>query len=140
MKNYDELMLLTSFHERRNYLRVRQRLGAQNMDVDRYFAEQFYRSGEWKKIRRTVLIRDKFCDLAIEGLDIPSGALIHHINPISMDDILQGRYSILFDPSNLITCSLATHNDIHYGSVVVTVTERFENDHIPWKPLKKGDD
>lgn len=139
MRTYNELIALSSFHERLTYLRVRSKLGAQNMEVDRYFAEQFYRSGEWKRIRRTVLLRDKFCDLGVEGLEIASGALIHHINPISMEDIFKSRYEMLFDPSNLITCSLQTHNSIHYGNAVVTVIERQPNDTIPWKSLRKGD-
>lgn len=133
MKTYDELMTFDTYYERLLYLRVRGKPGVDNADVDRFFAETFYRSAQWKRVRRDILIRDHFCDLAVDGLTISTGAIVHHINPLTMSDILESNYEKLFAHHNLITTSLQTHNQIHYGGDILLPVERHLNDHIPWR-------
>jgi len=133
MKSYRDLLEIETHYERLQYLRLRGKPGVDNADVDRFFAESFYRSGQWKKIRRDILLRDDFCDLGISGLKIPVGAIVHHINALTMDDIINANHSKLFDYDNLITASLLSHNQIHYGGETVLPTERYRNDTIPWK-------
>lgn len=133
MKTYYDLMTLDNYYERLMYLRVRSKPGVENADVDRFFAETFYRSAQWKKVRRDILIRDHFCDLAVDGLTISTGAIVHHINPLTMSDITSGNFDKLFAHNNLITTSLLTHNQIHYGGEILLPVERCHNDHIPWR-------
>lgn len=133
MKSYHELIQLDTYYERLQYLKVRGKAGVNNADVDRFFAEAFYRSAQWKKVRRDVLLRDHFCDLGISMLNIPCGAIIHHINILTMDDIVNGNNDKLFGYDNLITTSLLTHNQIHYGIETMIPEERHRDDHILWK-------
>jgi len=133
MKTYRDLLEINTFYERLQYLRLKGKPGVDNADADRFFAETFYRGTQWKKIRRDVLLRDDFCDLGIPGLKISSGAIVHHITAITMDDIINCNYSKLFDYNNLITASLDTHNQIHYGGETMLPVERYRNDTIPWK-------
>jgi hypothetical protein len=137
MKSYRELLEIDTYYDRLQYLRLRGKPGVDNVDVDRFFAESFYRSAQWKKIRRDILLRDKFGDLGIAELNIPIGAIVHHINTITMDDIINANHAKLFDYDNLITASLITHNQIHYGGETVLPTERYRNDTIPWKKGEK---
>jgi len=132
-KSYRELIEIDDYYDRLQYLRMRGKAGVGNFDVDRFFSETFYRAMQWKTVRRNILIRDDFCDLAIPGLKIPVGAIVHHISPLTMDDILSSNHDKLFGYDNLITTSQATHNLIHYGGETIIPLERFRNDTIPWK-------
>ena len=116
MKTYSELSKLETFEERFNYLKLDGKVGTETFGFDRYANQAFYKSREWKKARREVIIRDKGCDLGIEGYDInePGRIRIHHLNAISMEQILN-RDPIIFDPENLICTTQRTHNAIHYG-------------------------
>ena len=95
-----------------------------------------YKSSEWKRVRRQVILRDAACDLACDGYEIPRRALIHHINPITVEDVINHN-PIVFDPNNLVTTTHATHQIIHYGFKEdvnrLTVIERQVNDTCPWR-------
>lgn len=113
-RSYTELMQLETFEERYQYLRLRGRVGDTTFGHERRLNQEFYHSHQWRRIRRIVLIRDNNCDLAIPGLDIPSGLHIHHMNPVTVDDLLDGNPEVL-DPEYLISTTQQTHNAIHYG-------------------------
>jgi hypothetical protein len=113
-RSYSELRELETFDERFDYLRLRGRVGSVTFGAERKFNQDFYTSAQWKRVRRIVLLRDNNCDLGIDGYDIPSGLHIHHMNPMTMDDLYYGNPDIL-DPEFLISTSQATHNAIHYG-------------------------
>lgn len=135
IRTYSELITLPTFMERYKYLRIGGTVGANTFGFDRYLNQAFYKSEEWKSIRRHVIIRDCGCDLGIEGREIHERILIHHINPISEEDILD-RSDFLLNPEYLISTSHRTHNAIHYGddSILIDVPlERRKNDTCPWK-------
>lgn len=114
-KNYSGLLQLNSFEERFNYLVLYGVVGKDTFGFDRYMNQQFYRSSEWKKVRDYVIVRDGGCDLGVRGYEITGKILVHHINPISGDDIKHSS-ELLLDPNNLICASEDTHNAIHYGN------------------------
>lgn len=136
MKTYTELSKLKTFEERFNYLRLDGSVGKDTFGFDRIFNQKFYRSPEWKEIRDFVITRDNGCDLGAEGHEIYGNRIIiHHINPICLEDI-ERKSSLLLNPDNLITTIHRTHNAIHYGDETVLVTapiERTVNDTCPWK-------
>lgn len=113
-KMYSELQYLETFAERFDYLRLDGVVGKSTFGFDRWINQYFYRRPEWKSVRDVVIVRDDGCDLGIPGFEIYSGLLIHHMNPITAEDIEHGKEWIL-DPEFLITTSLRTHNAIHYG-------------------------
>lgn len=113
-RSYSELLQLETFEERYRYLRLRGRVGEETFGNERRLNQEFYHSYQWRRIRRIVLLRDNNCDLGIDGLDIPSGLHIHHMNPVTVDDLLDGNPEVL-DPEFLISTTQQTHNAIHYG-------------------------
>lgn len=136
MKTYNEMILLPTFQERFNYLKLNGLVGEDTFGYNRYLNQYFYTSREWKQLRDAIIVRDNGCDLGIEGCEIGSGILIHHIEPITMDDI-KNRSDKLLDPNNLICVSKKTHNAIHFGDESILVEdvtiERFPNDTSPWR-------
>jgi hypothetical protein len=135
IRTYSELRRLLTFEERYKYLKLMGDVGEATFGFDRYLNQRFYKSREWKAVRDRVIIRDNACDLGVEGYGIHGKVLIHHMNPISLDDI---EYSsgILLDPEYLIATTHDTHNAIHYGDeglLVKPPIERFKNDTCPWK-------
>jgi hypothetical protein len=114
IRTYSELRRIETFEERFDYLELKGSVGESTFGFDRWINQQFYRSREWRRARTYVIARDNGCDLGIPGFEIHSGLVIHHMNPISLDDITHGNEDIL-DPEYLITSSLDTHNAIHYG-------------------------
>jgi hypothetical protein len=114
IRTYSELHRLDTFEERYHYLRLGGLLGLRTFGFDRWVNQRFYKSQEWKSARNLIILRDNGCDLGVLGYEIHSGLLIHHMNPISLDEIKHGDESII-DPNFLITTSLRTHNAIHYG-------------------------
>ena len=134
-KSYSECIIFPTFEERFEYLKLSAAIGVATFGSDRYLNQIFYRSPEWKKVRRDVIIRDNGCDLGIEDRTIRGQIYIHHINPITMEDIAK-RTRQLFDPENLICVSHATHNAIHYGDVNLLTPskpiERTPGDTCPW--------
>lgn len=134
-RTYSELILLPTFKERYEYLRLDGVIGEETFGFDRYVNQRFYKSREWKQVRDLVIIRDNGCDLGIEGFDIYGKIFIHHMNPIMLRDI-QNATEFLLNPEYLICTTLDTHNAIHYGDSNLLVTapaERTKNDTCPWK-------
>lgn len=114
IRRYSELRQLRTFEQRFDYLMLGGEVGATTLGFDRYLGQAFYTSSEWRYARRQVILRDNGCDLGVEGCEIHTELLVHHINPMSADDIQHGEDWIL-DPEYLITTSKDTHNAIHYG-------------------------
>ena len=151
LRTYTELSKLKTFKERYQYLRLPGQVGVDTFGFDRILNQAFYQSELWKRIRRDVIVRDKACDMGLEGYEICpvdiSGRkfvgrrqiLVHHMNPITQMDIWKGNVDIL-DPEFLITVSLTTHNAIHYGTeeslmYVGPLIERRPNDTFEWRKI-----
>ena len=140
MKNklltYSELMKYSTFEDRLNYLRLYGNVGEDTFGFDRYLNQAFYKSKEWRDLRNYIIVRDHGCDLAIPDREIfDSRILIHHMNPISKDDIINST-EFLLNPEYLITTIKSTHDFIHYGISNFKeecVIERKRNDTCPWK-------
>ena len=146
IKTYSELITLPSFDERFRYLQLDGQVGKETFGYDRYLNQVLYNSQEWRRFRHEIIIRDNACDLAHEDHEITSWRdengrihgqkiIIHHINPITEDDVVNRR-SIIFDPENTITTILSTHNAIHYGDESLLPKEpieRSKNDMCPWR-------
>lgn len=136
IKSYSELSQLETFEERFEYLRLDGIVGKDTFGFDRIFNQKFYRSEEWKQVRDFVIVRDNGCDLGIEGHEIfGNRIIIHHMNPISIDDIKHSTRNLL-DPEYLITTIHRTHNAIHYGDedqLIKAPIERVRNDTCPWR-------
>lgn len=113
-RSYSQLRQLPTFLERFEYLSLRGQVGFDTFGFDRWMNQEFYHSHEWRTIRRHVIVRDLGCDLGIDGYEIHEGLLIHHINPLTPDDLQNGA-ELALDLDNLITTSHRTHNAIHYG-------------------------
>ena len=135
IKTYSELITIPTFEERFEYLKLDGQVGVETFGFNRYLNQAFYKSDEWLSIRDYVITRDNGCDLGMEGYEIYGRILIHHINPITKDDIIQ-RSRILLDPENLITTVKRTHDAIHYGDsnlLIKAPIERRKNDTCPWR-------
>lgn len=135
IRTYSELISIPTFEGRFKYLQLNGEVGVETFGFDRYLNQNLYRSQRWKRIRDSIIIRDNGCDLACEGYEIHGRILIHHINPITVEDIIKEN-PIVFDPENLITTVHNTHNAIHYGDESLLITgpiERRTNDTCPWK-------
>jgi len=133
-RRYSELCRLDTFEDRFEYLRLNGEVGRSTFGFDRYINQQFYASYEWKQVRQNVILRDNGCDLGISGYEIHDNILIHHINPMNMDDIIHGEMWI-FDPEYLITTTKNTHNAIHFGNdnlLPKVVISRNPNDTKLW--------
>ena len=116
IRSYRELRRLETFEERYAYLSLRGTVGESTFGFDRWMNQRFYKSQEWKRVRNEVVLRDFGCDLGIPGYEIYTGLLVHHMNPMSSDNIAQFDDWII-DSNYLITTSLQTHNAIHYGDI-----------------------
>ena len=135
IKTYSELITIPTFEERFEYLQLKGSVGKDTFGYDRYLNQVLYRSPEWKRLRNQIIIRDAGCDLACDGYDVYGKVLIHHLNPITVEDVL-ARSRKVFDPDNLVCVSHSTHNAIHYGDVDLLVTGpiiRTKNDTCPWR-------
>lgn len=139
VRTYEELITYKTFEERYSYLRLIGKVGVETFGYDRYMNQMFYRSKEWKRIRDIIILRDNGCDLGVEGYEIRDKVLIHHMNPISVDDI-KNASEYLMNPRYLITVSFNTHQAIHYGTQLNLLTnpiERRPNDTSPWKTMNQ---
>ena len=135
IKTYSELITIPTFLERYKYLRIGGRVGKETFGYDRYLNQILYKSDEWRDFRRDIIIRDNGCDLGCEGYEIHGPIMVHHIDPITVEDVLR-RDPKIFDPENVITTWLRTHNAIHYGDESLLATdpiERTPNDTCPWR-------
>ena len=137
LRTYSELSKLKTFEDRFQYLRLDGIIGEETFGFDRYLNQILYQSDEWKRCRRDIIIRDNGCDLGCEGFEVHGRILIHHINPITVDDIVNRNLKV-FDPENLILTSHNTHQAIHYGNedlLIRAPIERSKNDTCPWKNI-----
>ena len=135
IRTYSELITFSTFEERYKYLRLGGKIGEETFGFDRYLNQSFYKTKEWMSIRDSVIIRDCGCDLAIADREIYGRILIHHMNPITKEDILR-RSKYLLDPEYLICTSKNTHDAIHYGDsrlIITSPLERSKNDTCPWR-------
>lgn len=135
IRTYSELITLPTFEERYRYLRLGGTVGEETFGFDRYLNQTFYRTDEWRSIRDFVIVRDGGCDLGIEDREIRGRILVHHMNPITKEDILR-RSKYLLDPEYLISTIKNTHDAIHYGDeslLIKAPIERRRNDTCPWR-------
>lgn len=139
IKTYSELLKFSTFEERLNYLKIGGSIGVSTFGSDRYLNQDFYRSKEWKRLREQIFVRDLGCDLACQDRLIIGRYMVHHINPISVEDFypfVTHLNDFLFNPEYLITVDPETHNEIHYGvsrQKPLSFVERKPNDMCPWK-------
>lgn len=135
IRTYHELIKLSTFEDRFRYLRLYGAVGKDTFGFDRIFNQRFYQSREWKLFRNEIILRDQGCDLGIEGRDIMGPIVIHHMNPITLEDI-EDATEFLLNPEYVIACSHLTHNAIHYGDENLLMKDpivRKPNDTCPWK-------
>lgn len=135
IRTYSELMQLETFEERFRYLKLTANVGEETFGFDRYLNQQFYRSNEWKRLRNEIIIRDNACDLGIPNRELNKRIIIHHMNPISKNDLIH-QTDFLLNPEYLICTSVLTHSAIHYGDenlLDVSFVERSKNDTCPWR-------
>lgn len=133
-KCYRELQTLHTFEERFEYLKLGGGVGRSTFGFDRFINQAFYGSREWKQVREHVLIRDNGCDLGIEGYEIHYAPMIHHMNPMTVEDLVAKQEWVL-EPEFLITTTHNTHNNIHFGGRNLhprVVLERKPNDTRLW--------
>lgn len=134
-RTYSELILLPTFKERFQYLKLPGRIGEETFGYERYLNQKFYKSHEWRVVRQHVIARDMGCDLGIPDREINSRIIIHHMNPITAQDIAEAtRY--LLNPEYLITTCKRTHDAIHYSDESILYSDpiiRAPNDTCPWK-------
>jgi len=137
IRTYSMLISLPSFEERYEYLKLIGSVGQATFGFDRYLNQEFYRSYEWKRLRNQIIIRDNSCDLAFPGHEINSTIIIHHMNPIAPEDIIN-QTEWLLNPEFLVCVSMRTHNAIHYGDksqLQILPPERTPHDTCPWKKV-----
>lgn len=113
-RSYTELSCFSSFEDRFNYLSLKGNVGVETFGFDRWINQTFYNSIEWLSVREEVILRDNGCDLGVIGFELSANLLVHHMNPMTLDDLKDGVDWII-DPEFLITTSKQTHNQIHYG-------------------------
>lgn len=136
LRTYSELIKLPTFNERFAYLKLTGQVGKDTFGWDRYLNQNFYRSSEWKHVRDLVIVRDNGCDLGIPETPIMGKVIIHHMNPITVDDFLKDDPEYMMNPEYLICVSHATHNAIHYGDanqLLQDYVPRRPGDTSPWK-------
>jgi hypothetical protein len=136
IKTYSELIKLPTFEERYEYLKLSGVVGQATFGYDRYINQLLYqRSQKWKSVRDKVIIRDNGCDLGVSGYEIYGKIIVHHMNPITIEDI-ERESSIVFNPEYLIATTHNTHNAIHYGDeslLIKAPIERSMHDTCPWR-------
>jgi hypothetical protein len=134
IRTYSQLNRFETLKERFEYLKLHGRVGQTTFGFDRYMNQQFYTSREWRQVRQKVIVRDNGCDLGIDGYEIHNGLYIHHMNPMTVEDISSGDPTIL-DPEYLITVTHKTHNAVHYGDASLlarNVVQRKAGDTKLW--------
>ena len=135
IKTYSELITIPTFEERYRYLRIGGKVGEETFGFDRYLNQIFYKSDEWLELRDYVIVRDNGCDLALPDRDIKGRIIVHHMNPITKEDILR-KSKYLLDPEFLVCTIKSTHDAIHYGDEDLLLkgpVERTMYDTCPWR-------
>lgn len=135
IKTYSELIALPTFRERYRYLRLGGIVGEDTFGFDRYLNQELYTSAEWRRTRDQIIVRDSGRDLAMEGRDISGPIIVHHMNPITLDDIIN-KSDDIFNPEYLICTTPETHRAIHYGDEQLLYLDpvvRMPGDTCPWR-------
>ena len=135
IRRYSDLIQLPTFKERYYYLKIHGIVGEDTFGIDRYVNQTLYKSSRWRRTRSNVIVRDNGCDLGVEGYELDDGIIVHHMNPITLEDIEEER-DVVFDPEYLISCSARTHKAIHFGDENILPKElikRKPNDTCLWK-------
>lgn len=138
IRTYSELIKIPTFEERLSYLMLNGKVGAETFGFDRWLNQRFYTSEEWQQLRNDIIVRDNGCDLGVKGYDIQDMIIVHHMNPIVSDDIINCT-PYLLNPEFLICTSFDTHQAIHYQTAdmlkisPIYPIERKPNDTCPWK-------
>ena len=137
IKTHSELIKLPTFLERFRYLKLDGTVGMDTFGHDRFINQELYTSMKWRRFRRDIIIRDNGCDLAHEDYLLDKWIIIHHLNPLSKEDILRLDPKI-FDPENVVCTCRMTHNAIHYGDEHLLMTEPIKRtpfDTCPWRKV-----
>lgn len=138
IKTYSSLIKIQSFAERFQYLLLNGSVAEETFGSGRYYNQAFYRSDLWRHIKRQIILRDQACNLGVPGFEINTAIYVHHIVPITIDDIIY-QTDRLLNPDNLICTDLETHNAIHYGTCDFIKsyewTPRQPNDLFPWRDI-----
>lgn len=135
IRTYSELITIPTFEERYRYLKIGGKVGEETFGFERYLNQEFYKSHEWQSIRKQVIVRDLGCDLGIKDREIHGKIIVHHMNPITIDDIIEAS-DFLLNLEYLICTLKSTHDAIHYGDeslLIKAPVERTKNDTCPWK-------
>lgn len=135
IKSWNELIKIPTFEERIAYLRTYSTVGEPTFGYDRWINQRFYRSKEYKRLRQKIAVRQNGFDLGVEGYPLPEVFILHHMNPITVDDIINGS-EFAWDPKYLVCVSPATHIAIHYQdgkNQLPLIAQRFPNDTCPWR-------
>jgi len=135
IRTYSELRTYKTFIDRYNYLKLRGSVGIETFGFDRYLNQVLYRSRRWRRTRDGIILRDNGCDLGVEGYDIYDKIIIHHMNPLTIEDI-EDDIDEIYDPEFLISVSFNTHQAIHYGDESLLPKEPIERkpyDTCPWR-------
>lgn len=135
IRTYSELIMLPTFEERYEYLKLEGVVGVSTFGHDRFLNQLIYKTSRWQKLRDQIIIRDNGCDLAVEGFEIFDRIYVHHMNPFLVEDVLEDLEA-LYDPEFLICTTFRTHNAIHYGDrnqLAVLLPKRYQHDTVPWK-------
>ena len=134
VRTYTELAALPTFIERFKYLSLKGAIGEETFGLDRYLNQMFYNSYEWRRLRNEIIVRDNGCDLGIDDREIHEKILIHHMNPITIEDI-QNRSDFLMNPEYLICTCKRTHDAIHFSNEEILYQDpiiRKPGDTCPW--------
>lgn len=136
IRSYSELIRIGTFEDRFEYAKLRGFVGDSTFGSKRYLNQRFYHSKEWLDFKRKIIIRDEGCDLAFPTREINSRIYIHHLNPVTVDDILEERYDLILNENNVVCVSFDTHQAIHYSDEKIlpkVISPRTPNDTCPWK-------
>ena len=132
---YSDLIQLKTFPERFSYLKIHGKVGEDTFGYDRYVNQALYKSKRWERTRHNIIIRDNGCDLGIEGRELDNYIIVHHMNPLTLEDIEEER-DVVFNPEYLICCSSRTHKAIHFGDEELLQRDpviRRPHDTCPWR-------
>lgn len=136
LRTYSELSKLKTFKERYDYLYLGKRVFHETFGNQRYLNQIIYKTNYWMKVRNEVIVRDMGCDLGVPGMEITGKILVHHMNPLTIEDIIHNDPNI-YNPEGLISVRIDTHNAIHYITSLnprsETFVERYANDTCPWR-------
>ena len=133
IKTYSQMCQYTTFEERLQYLKLDGVVGAETFGIDRYINQQLYHSQDWYELRDKIICRDSGCNLGIEDMEIMSRIIIHHMNPITKEQIIS-RSKYVWNPEYIVCVDKETHDYIHFGRQTINKTpiQRSRNDHCPW--------